>query len=165
MKRIVSLLMENQPGALSRVIGLFSQRGYNIESLSVSATEDPTLSRLNITTNVDEQALEQIDKQLNKLIDVLKVMDITETEHIEREIALIKVKANTASLKDEVQRLTDIYRGQIVDTTTQLYTVQLAGRTRKLDAFIQAITGVCDVVEVSRSGIVGLCRGERSLRA
>ncbi|GLP97927.1 acetolactate synthase small subunit [Paraferrimonas sedimenticola] len=165
MKRIVSLLMENQSGALSRVVGLFSQRGYNIESLSVSATEDPTLSRLTITTSVDEQALEQIDKQLNKLVDVLKVMDITETDHIEREIALIKVKANTPASRDEIQRLSDIFRGQIVDAGTQVYTVQLAGRSSKLDAFIQSVTKISEVIEVSRSGIVGLCRGDRALRA
>ncbi len=163
MRHIISLLMENQPGALSRVVGLFSQRGYNIESLNVSPTDDDTLSRLNLTTTSTEMQLEQIQKQLHKLIDVLKVQEVTEAEHIERELMLVKVKA-TGFARTEVKRTTDIFRGQIVDVTASQYTVQLAGTSEKLDAFILAMAEVTDVVEVARSGVVGIARGERALR-
>lgn len=164
MRRIISVLLENQPGALSRVVGLFSQRGYNIETLTVAPTDDPTLSRLNITLFADEHVLEQIEKQLNKLIDILKVANITESEHVERELALVKVKAK-GSIREEVKRTADIFRAQIVDITAELYTVQLTGPSAKLDAFISAIGEVTKVVEVSRSGVVGLSRGEKSMRA
>ncbi|AXY01991.1 MULTISPECIES: acetolactate synthase small subunit [Vibrio] len=163
MRHIISLLLENQPGALSRVVGLFSQRGYNIESLTVSPTDDETLSRLNITTTSDEMQLEQIQKQLNKLIDVLKVQEVTEFDHIERELMMVKVKASGFA-RAEVKRTADIFRGQIVDVTSAQYTVQLAGTSEKLDAFIQAISEVTDVVEVARSGVVGIARGERALK-
>jgi acetolactate synthase-1/3 small subunit len=155
--------LENQPGALSRVVGLFSQRGYNIESLTVSPTDDETLSRLNITTTSDEMQLEQIQKQLHKLIDVLKVQEVTEFEHLERELMMVKVKASGFA-RAEVKRTTDIFRGQIVDVTASQYTVQLTGTSEKLDAFLQAIAEVTDVVEVARSGVVGIARGERSLK-
>ncbi|ACA86238.1 acetolactate synthase small subunit [Shewanella woodyi] len=164
MRRIISVLLENQPGALSRVVGLFSQRGYNIETLTVAPTDDATLSRLNITLFADENVLEQIEKQLHKLIDILKVSNITESEHIERELALVKVKAK-GSIREEVKRTADIFRAQIVDITAELYTVQLTGPTAKLDAFISAIGEVTKVVEVSRSGVVGLSRGEKAMRA
>lgn len=164
MRRIISVLLENQPGALSRVVGLFSQRGYNIESLTVAPTDDITLSRLNITVVADEAVLEQIEKQLHKLIDILKVSNITEASHIERELALIKVKAKGAG-REEVKRTADIFRGQIVDVTSELYTIQMTGTTDKLDAFITAIGEVTKVIEVSRSGVVGLCRGDKSMRA
>ncbi|QYJ84103.1 acetolactate synthase small subunit [Shewanella aegiceratis] len=164
MRRIISVLLENQPGALSRVVGLFSQRGYNIESLTVAPTDDVTLSRLNITLVADEEVLEQIEKQLHKLIDILKVSNITESSHIERELALIKVKAKGAG-REEVKRTADIFRGQIVDVTSELYTIQMAGTSDKLDAFIAAIGEVTKVIEVSRSGVVGLCRGEKAMRA
>ena len=164
MRRIICVLLENQPGALSRVVGLFSQRGYNIETLTVAPTEDKTLSRLTIAVNADEAVLEQIEKQLHKLIDVLKVSNITESAHIEREVALIKVKAK-GEYREEVKRLTDIFRGQIVDVTQSLYTVQLIGTSEKLDACIAALTDVTKVVEISRSGVVGLARGEKSMRA
>ena len=163
MRHIISLLMENQPGALSRVVGLFSQRGYNIESLNVSPTDDETLSRLNITTTSDEMQLEQIQKQLHKLIDVLKVQEVTEFELIERELMMVKVKASGFA-RAEVKRTADIFRGQIVDVTASQYTVQLAGTSEKLDAFIQAISEVTEVVEVARSGVVGIARGERCLK-
>jgi acetolactate synthase-1/3 small subunit len=155
--------MENQPGALSRVVGLFSQRGYNIESLNVSPTDDETLSRLNITTESDEMELEQIQKQLHKLIDVLKVQEVTEFDHIERELMMVKVKASGFA-RAEVKRTADIFRGQIVDVTASQYTVQLAGTAEKLDAFVSALSEVTDVVEVARSGIVGIARGERALK-
>ncbi|WP_240207139.1 acetolactate synthase small subunit [Vibrio sp. CyArs1] len=163
MRHIISLLMENQPGALSRVVGLFSQRGYNIESLNVSPTDDETLSRLNITTESDEMELEQIQKQLHKLIDVLKVQEVTEFDHIERELMMVKVKASGFA-RAEVKRTADIFRGQIVDVTASQYTVQLAGTAEKLDAFVSALSEVTDVVEVARSGIVGVARGERALK-
>ncbi|GIU16976.1 acetolactate synthase small subunit [Shewanella sp. c952] len=164
MRRIICVLLENQPGALSRVVGLFSQRGYNIETLTVAPTEDKTLSRLTIAVNADEAVLEQIEKQLHKLIDVLKVSNITESAHIEREVALIKVKAK-GEYREEVKRLADIFRGQIVDVTQSLYTVQLIGTSEKLDACIAALADVTKVVEISRSGVVGLARGEKSMRA
>ncbi|MEJ2765796.1 acetolactate synthase small subunit [Photobacterium sp. MCCC 1A19761] len=165
MRRIVSVLLENESGALSRVVGLFSQRGYNIESLTVAPTDDPTLSRLNITTHVDDDAaLEQIEKQLHKLIDILKVSNVTETDHVERELMLVKVKASGFA-RAEVKRTADIFRGQIVDVTAQIYTIQLAGTSDKLDAFIAAVAEATDIIEVARSGVVGIARGERALKA
>ncbi|KLV02420.1 acetolactate synthase 3 regulatory subunit [Photobacterium aquae] len=165
MRRIVSVLLENEPGALSRVVGLFSQRGYNIESLTVAPTDDQTLSRLNITTNVeDDAALEQIEKQLHKLIDILKVCNVTESEHVERELMLVKVKASGFA-RAEVKRTADIFRGQIVDVTSQIYTIQLAGTGDKLDAFIAAVGEATEIIEVARSGVVGIARGERALKA
>lgn len=163
MRYIISLLLENQPGALSRVVGLFSQRGYNIETLNVSPTDDETLSRLNITTKSDQMQLEQIQKQLHKLIDVLKVQEVSEFEHIERELMLVKIKASGFA-RAEVKRTADIFRGQIVDVTAAQYTVQLTGTSDKLDAFIAAISEVTEVIEVARSGVVGMTRGERALR-
>lgn len=163
MRHIISLLLENESGALSRVVGLFSQRGYNIESLTVSPTEDRTLSRLNITTASDAMELEQIQKQLHKLIDVIKVQEVTEADHVERELLLIKVKASGFA-REEVKRTADIFRGQIVDVTSSLYTIQLTGTSEKLDAFITAVSEVTDVIEVARSGVVGIARGEKSLR-
>jgi acetolactate synthase I/III small subunit len=161
MRRIISLLMENEPGALSRVVGLFSQRGYNIETLNVAPTEDPTLSRLTLTTVGDDRVMEQISKHLNKLIDVVKLSDLTEGAHIERELMLIKVRA-TGAQREEVKRCADIFRGQIVDVTSSLYTIMLAGTQQKLDAFIQAI-GDAVILEVVRSGVSGIARGERIL--
>ena len=130
MRHIISLLMENEPGALSRVIGLFSQRNYNIESLTVATTEDPTLSRLTLTTIGREEVIEQITKNLNKLIEVVKLVDLSESAHIERELMLVKIKASGAQ-RAEIKRTADIFRGQIVDVSPSLYTVQLAGTTDK----------------------------------
>jgi acetolactate synthase-1/3 small subunit len=161
MRRIISLLMENEPGALSRVVGLFSQRGYNIETLNVAPTEDPTLSRLTLTTVGDDRVIEQITKQLNKMIDVVKLSDLTEGAHIERELMLIKVRA-TGSQREELKRSADIFRGQIVDVTSTLYTIMLAGTQQKLDAFIQAV-GDAVILEVVRSGVSGISRGDRVL--
>ncbi|WP_413477947.1 acetolactate synthase small subunit [Vibrio hibernica] len=163
MRHIISLLLENQAGSLSRVVGLFSQRGYNIESLTVSATDDPTLSRLNITTASDALVLEQIEKHLHKLVDVLKVQEVTEQAYVERELMLVKVKASGFA-RSEVHRLSEVFRGQIVDVTASLFTIQLAGDSEKLDAFIKAVSEMTDVIEVARSGVVGIARGERSLR-
>ncbi|MCC4265943.1 acetolactate synthase small subunit [Oceanimonas baumannii] len=164
MRRIISLLLENESGALSRVVGLFSQRAYNIETLTVAPTEDPTLSRMTIVTSGDERVIEQITKQLNKLVDVLKVSDLTDGDHIEREIVLVKVRAD-GSNRDEVKRTADIFRGQIVDVTPHLYTVQLVGTSDKLDAFIRNMSETTEVVEVVRSGVCGVSRGEKALRA
>ena len=162
MRRIISILMENEPGALSRVVGLFSQRGYNIDTLTVAPTEDKTLSRLTLTTHGDDRIIEQITKQLNKLVDVVKVIDLTEGPHIERELMLLKVKAAGAQ-RAEVKRCVDIFRGQIVDVSSTGYTVQITGETSKLDAFIAALPEA-DIVEVARTGVSGLSRGEKSLR-
>ncbi|HAR58813.1 MAG TPA: acetolactate synthase small subunit, partial [Alcanivorax sp.] len=161
MRRIISILMENEPGALSRVVGLFSQRGYNIETLTVAPTEDDTLSRLTMTTTGDDKKIEQITKHLNKLIEVVKLVDLTEGAHIEREIMLMKVKA-TGAQRAEVKRTVDIFRGQIVDVTSTVYTVQLTGTTDKLEAFINAV-GEAQVLEVVRSGVSGISRGEKVL--
>ena len=162
MRHIISLLMENEAGALSRVIGLFSQRGYNVETLTVAPTEDHTLSRLTLTTEGDDAKIEQITKHLHRLIEVVKLVDLTDGPHIERELMLIKVKAS-GHHRAEVKRITDIFRAQIVDVTTSIYTVQVVGTSSKLDAFIDAI-GEDAVVEVVRSGVSGLSRGEKALR-
>jgi acetolactate synthase-1/3 small subunit len=161
MRRIISVLVENAPGALSRVVGLFSQRGYNIESLTVAPTEDESLSRLTLTTLGDEHKIEQITKHLNKLIDVVKLVDLTEGSHIERELMLIKVKASGAQ-RAEVKRCVDIFRGQIVDVTSTLYTIQITGASDKLDAFLQAV-GDASIIEVVRTGVCGISRGEKVL--
>ncbi len=161
MRRIISILMENEPCALSRLIGLFSQRGYNIETLSVAPTADSTLSRLTLTTFGNDLKIEQITKHLNKLIEVVKLVDLTEGPHIERELMLIKVKA-TGAQRAEVKRSVDIFRGQIVDVTSTVYTIQLTGASDKLDAFIGAI-GETQVLEVVRSGVSGIARGEKVL--
>ncbi|MAL99464.1 acetolactate synthase small subunit [Hydrocarboniclastica marina] len=161
MRRIISVLLENEPGALSRVVGLFSQRNYNIETLTVAPTEDATLSRLTVTTTGSDRVIEQITKQLNKLIEVVKLVDLTEGAHIERELMLVKLKAGGAQ-RAEIKRTVDIFRGQIVDVTSTVYTVQLAGHSDKLDAFINAV-GPAGVLEVVRSGVSGIARGEKVL--
>ena len=155
------MLLENEAGALSRVIGLFAQRNYNIETLTVAPTEDETLSRLTLTTSASDSQIEQITKQLNKLIEVVKLVDLTEGEHVERELMLVKVKASGAQ-RAEVKRTADIFRGQIVDVTNTAYTIQLTGTSGKLDAFLSALTDAI-VLEVVRSGVSGLSRGEKIL--
>ncbi|GAA0497327.1 MULTISPECIES: acetolactate synthase small subunit [Tatumella] len=162
MRRILSVLLENESGALSRVVGLFSQRGYNIESLTVAPTEDPTLSRMTIQTVGDEKVLEQIEKQLHKLVDVLRVSELGQGPHVEREIMLVKVKAEGAQ-REEVKRCADIFRGQIIDVTATLYTLQLTGTSEKLDACLSALRAVTEIAEVVRSGVVGVSRGERTI--
>ena len=161
MRHIISVLMENEPGALSRVVGLFSQRAYNIESLNVAPTEDVTLSRLTLTTVGDDQKIEQITKHLNKLIDVVKLVDLTEGAHIERELMLVKVRA-TGAQRAEIKRCTDIFRGQIIDVGPTIYTIQITGTSDKLDAFLEAI-GDPAILEVVRSGASGIARGEKVL--
>ena len=161
-RHIISMLLENESGALSRVAGLFSARGYNIESLTVAPTEDATLSRLTLVTSGSEDVIEQITKQLNKLVDVVKLVDLTEGPHIERELLIIKVNANGA-VRDEIKRLVDIFRGRIIDVTETTYTIELTGTSDKLDAFVQAVRGA-GIVEVVRSGVSGIARGEKNLR-
>ncbi|RUR32990.1 acetolactate synthase small subunit [Vreelandella nanhaiensis] len=161
MRHIISILLENEPGALSRVVGLFSQRNFNIETLNVAPTEDPSLSRLTVTTIGDDRVIEQITKHLNKLIDVVKLVDLTEGNHIERELMLVKVKALGAA-RDEVKRTVDIFRAQIVDVTPSLYTVQITGDAAKLDAFLQAMAPV-GILEVARTGVSGIARGDKVL--
>lgn len=161
MRRILSVLMENEAGALSRVVGLFAQRNYNIETLTVAPTDDETLSRLTMTTLATDSEVEQITKQLNKLIEVVKLVDLTDGEHIEREMMLIKLKASGAQ-RAEVKRTSDIFRGQIIDVTSNTYTIQVTGTSDKLDAFIRSIEGSA-VLELVRSGVSGLSRGEKVL--
>ena len=161
MRRIIAVLLENEAGALSRVVGLFAQRNYNIETLTVAPTEDPTLSRLTLTTEGDEGKIEQIIKHLNRLIEVVRVFDLTEGDHLEREIIMIKVRVDDAA-RAEVKRTTDMFRGQIVDVDQNTYTIQLVGPSGKLAAFIDALDGN-QVVEVVRSGVSGIGRGDRIL--
>ena len=162
MRHIISILMENEAGALSRVAGLFSARGYNIESLTVAPTEDESLSRMTLVTWGTEEVVEQITKQLNKLIDVVKLMDMYEGPHIEREMMLIKLRAVTEG-REEIKRLADIFRGRVIDVTDTIYTIEVTGTSDTLDAFVKAITPT-DIIEVVRSGVTGIARGEKSLR-
>ncbi|MDN2664360.1 acetolactate synthase small subunit [Psychromonas sp. 14N.309.X.WAT.B.A12] len=166
MRRIISVLIENESGSLARVVGLFAQRGYNIESLTVSPTNDNTLSRMTITTDVvDNATLEQMMKQLHKLVDVLRVSELTQTPHVERELLLLKVRTLGSEAREEVKRTSDIYRGQIVDITQNLYTIQLTGAGAKLDAFVATMDESSEIVEMVRSGVCGIARGDKSLRA
>jgi acetolactate synthase-1/3 small subunit len=163
MRHIISILLENEAGALSRVAGLFSARGYNIESLTVAPTEDPTLSRMTLVTRGSDDIIEQITKQLNKLVDVVKLVDLTEGRHSEREMLLVKVKAVNGA-RDEAKRLADIFRAHIIDVTETTYVIELTGDGAKVDAFIQAL-GAANIIEVVRSGAIGISRGENALRA
>ena len=162
MRRILSVLLENESGALSRVVGLFSQRAFNIESLTVAPTDDPTLSRMTIEAVGDAQVLEQIEKQLHKLVDVFKVINLSEQEHIVREIVLAKVRA-VGSSRDEIKLLADIFRGQIVDVTPKSYTIQLSGTKDKIDAFISALKEETTLLEIVRSGLISVSRGEKNI--
>ena len=161
MRHIISILLENESGALSRVAGLFSARAYNIESLTVAPTDDPTMSRMTLVTSGTEEIIEQISKQLNKLVDVIKLVDLTEDTHIERELMLIKVQATNES-RDEVKRLVDIFRGCIIDVTDTTYTLEITGNGEKLDAFVEALSSIT-IYEVVRSGLLGISRGDRVL--
>ncbi len=164
MRRILAILMENEPGSLSRIVGLFSQRAFNIESLTVAPTDDTSLSRMTIATKGDDKVLEQIVKQVNKLIDVIKITDITDRKHIERELLLVKVVAMNDKSRSEVKRITDIFRGNIIDIGKQVYTVQLTGNAEKLNAFIDALQNESEIIESARSGCVGMARGDKALR-
>lgn len=161
MKNLISILLENEPGALSRVVALFSARGYNIESLSVAATQDPSLSRMTIKTAGSDEVVEQITKHLNRLIDVVKVVNLTDSEFVERELVLVKVRA-TGKNREEFKRMADIFRGNIVDVTDKTYTIELTGDEDKFLAFLSSIDEEF-VIEVARTGSSGLARGEKSL--
>ena len=162
MRHILSILMENESGAMSRIVGLFSARDYNIDSLSVAATEDPTLSRMTIVTRGDADVLEQITKQLNKLIEVIKVIDLNDSRFVERELMLVKVRA-VGKDRDEVLRLAEIYRGRVIDVTDKTYTVEVTGTSDKLDSFLEPV-GKTLILETVRTGAAGIGRGERMLR-
>ncbi len=162
IRHIISVLLENEAGALSRVAGLFSARAYNIESLTVAPTEDASLSRMTIITRGSDEIIEQITKQLNKLVDVVKLVDLTEGEHIEREMMLIKMRAAGSEQRAEVKRLADIFRGRIVDVTDATFTIELTGPGDKLDAFIGTVEP-SEILETVRSGVMGIARGSRHL--
>jgi len=162
MRHIISVLIENEPGALSRVVGLFSARGYNIEALSVAPTEDPSLSRMTIVTMGSDDVIEQITKHLNRLVEVVKVFDLSEGPHIERELMMIKVRA-VGKEREELKRTTDIFRGRIIDVTDKSYTIELTGDGAKLDAFIESVDRA-SILETVRSGGSGIGRGERILK-
>jgi acetolactate synthase-1/3 small subunit len=163
MKHTISILLENEAGALSRVVGLFSARGYNIETLTVAPTEDPTLSRMTILTSGSDDVIEQITKHLNRLIEVVKVVDLSEAPFIERELMLIKVRA-VGKDREEMKRLADIFRGRVIDVTEKTYTIELTGDRTKIDAFIEAIDHAA-ILETVRTGGSGIARGERVLKA
>lgn len=163
MRRIISVLIENEAGALSRVAGLFSARGYNIESLTVAPTDDESLSRMTIVTSGTEAIIEQITKQLNKLVDVVKLRDLTEGKYIGRELMLVKVSAHSADQKDDIKRLVDIFRGRYIDVTESNYTIELTGSSEKVDAFLEALSQV-ELIEVVRSGLLGIGRGKNALK-
>lgn len=160
MRHIISILLENEAGALSRVAGLFSARAYNIESLTVAPTEDPTLSRITLVTRGSDEIIEQITKQLNKLVDVVRLVDLTEGEHIEREMMMIKTRAEGKD-REEIMRLAEIFRGRVIDVTNTTYIIELTGSTAKLDAFINALN--VPILETVRSGVSGILRGEKAL--
>ncbi|HWK70762.1 MAG TPA: acetolactate synthase small subunit [Burkholderiaceae bacterium] len=162
MKHIISVLLENEPGALSRVVGLFSARGYNIETLTVAPTEDATLSRMTVVTEGSDDVIEQITKHLNRLIDVVKVVDLSEGAHIERELMMIKVRA-VGKERDEMKRMADIFRGRIIDVTDKAYTIELTGNQAKIEAFIGALDRSA-ILETVRTGVSGIGRGERVLK-
>ncbi|MCY3751110.1 MAG: acetolactate synthase small subunit [Gammaproteobacteria bacterium] len=162
MRHILSLLVENEAGALSRISGLFSARGFNIESLTVAATEDPTVSRMTIVTSGSDAIIEQITKHLNKLVDVIKVVDLNESEHIERELMLVKVRADDSS-REELMRLSDIFRGRIIDVDENSYTIEITGNGDKLDAFLKALKPEL-ILETVRTGVSGIARGEKAIR-
>jgi acetolactate synthase-1/3 small subunit len=162
MRHIISLLMENEAGALSRVAGLFSARGYNIESLTVAPTEDPTLSRMTIVTSGSDDVIEQINKQLNKLVDVVTVLDLSDGDHLERELMLVKVRAVDRD-REELKRMADIFRGRIIDVSDKSYIIELTGTGGKLDSFLQAIDRNL-ILETVRTGASGIGRGDRILK-
>ncbi len=163
MRHIISVLLENEPGALSRVVGLFSARGYNIESLTVAPTEDRSLSRMTIVTSGSDDVIEQITKHLNRLIEVVKLVDLGEGPYIERELMLIKVRA-VGKEREEMKRMADIFRGRVIDVTDKTYTVELTGDGAKLDAFIDALDAA-SIIETVRTGASGVARGDRILKA
>ena len=164
MRHIISILLENEAGALSHVAGLFSARGYNIESLTVAPTEDPSLSRMTLVTSGSDDIIEQIIKQLNKLVDTVRLIDLAEGPHIEREMLLVKVRAEGGGTREEIKRIVDIFRGRVIDVTDTTYTIELTGAWGKLDAFLDTLHRPL-ILEVVRSGVSGISRGEKVLQA
>ncbi len=162
-RHIISLLMENETGALSRVSGLFSQRGYNIESLTVAPTDDPTMSRMTVVTKGNDASIEQIIKQLNKLVDIVKVMELSDYSHIEREIMFVKVAATNMESCASIKRMADIFRANVIDVKNKMYTIEITGRPDKLDGFLETMEDH-KVVEVVRSGAMGITRGSNALK-
>ena len=161
MRHIISILLENEAGALSRVAGLFSARAYNIESLTVAPTDDPSLSRMTLVTSGTDEIVEQVCKQLNKLIDVVKLVNLTEDAHVERELILIKVKAENAQ-RDEVKRIVDVFQGHVIDMTDTTYTLEVTGDSEKIDAVLKALEHIT-MLEVVRSGQLGMGRGDKGM--
>ncbi|KPV40426.1 acetolactate synthase [Thiohalorhabdus denitrificans] len=162
MRRVISVLLENEAGALSRVAGLFSARGYNIEGLSVAPTDDEGVSRMTIVTWGDDQILEQIIKQLRKLVEVIKVTDLTEGAHVEREMVLLKVQAESGDERAEVKRIADIYRSRIIDITDTSYTLEVTGDGQKVQSMVELFEP-SRVVEVVRTGAIAIGRGARGM--
>jgi acetolactate synthase-1/3 small subunit len=156
MQHVISVLVDNEPGVLSRVSGLFSGRGFNIESLNVAETLDPTISRMTLVTRGNDQIIEQIIKQLNKLVNVIKVIDLTGSEFVEREMAMIKVSAEAAS-RAEVLRVVDIFRGQVVDVSPKSYTLEITGNDKKIQAVIDLLAPI-GILEIVRTGRVAIAR-------
>ncbi|WP_404343942.1 acetolactate synthase small subunit [Pseudoalteromonas mariniglutinosa] len=165
MRRILSILLENEPGSLSRIVGLFSQRAYNIDSLTVGTTDDHSLSRITVTTQGDDRVVEQITKQVNKLVDVLKIIDLTEMAHIERELLLVKVFAQDENTRAAVTRVVDVFQGAILDMGRNSYSLQLVASTEKIESFLDTLRHESDLIEVVRSGAVGIGRGDKALKA
>lgn len=163
MRHTISVLVDNQPGVLSRVSGLFSGRGFNIESLSVAETLDPTLSRMTIVTQGDDQILEQIIKQLNKLVNVVKVIDFKDKEFVEREMALIKVRVDDTN-RSEVLGIVDIFRGKVVDVCPTSYTIEITGDEEKIKAIIDLFRPM-GILEIARTGKAALIRGNKRARS
>lgn len=163
MRHIISLLLENEAGALSRVAGLFSARAFNIESLTVAPTEDSTVSRMTLVTSGSDEIIEQITKQLNKLVDVVKVVDLNDYRHIERELLLIKLSAKQEE-RAEIKRMAEIFRGRVIDVSENAYLLELTGTGAKLDAFIRALDENI-ILEVARSGVLGVTRGDKAIQS
>ena len=161
MRHIISVLLENEPGALSRVSGLFSARGYNIESLTVAPTNDSTLSRMTIVTIGDDRKIDQIEKHLNKLVDVAGLQDITVSGHLEREIVLIKL-AIEADKKDNLDRIIDAFQASLSDVAENQFIVEMSGSSEKIDELIKSLSNA-NIIEVVRSGVIGLASGKRAL--
>ena len=160
----LSVLVENRAGVLSRVTGLFSRRGYNIESLAVGTSEEPGMSRITIVCIGDDAGIEQVMKQLNKLIDVIKVSDLTDSERVERELALIKVTAEPGTGRNEIIQIAQIFRAQIVDVGTKTMVLQVVGNTEKIDA-LETILRQFGVKEFVRTGKIGIMRGSKTVKS
>lgn len=161
MRHIISVLLENESGALSRVAGLFSARGYNIQSLTVAPTNDDTLSRMTIVTVGDDRKIDQIEKHLNKLIDVVALQDITVSGYLEREVVLIKLVIEP-SKKDELDKVVSAFKGSLIDSDNNQYIVEMSGSSEKVDELIRSLSHV-EIIEVARSGVTGLASGDRAL--